>query len=98
MKKLILVAAFLTSVSAFAADYESVAIERLSYELTKAPDLSAKVNSLIAYFDSLNRLGVAPQSANGCLNSALKNGSLDGCLSVKALARTAGGAGTGGAD
>jgi hypothetical protein len=70
----------------------------LSYELTTAPDVSAKVNSLSAYFESLDRLGFAPQSVNGCVNSALKSGSLDGCLSVKAQARTAGGAGTGGAD
>ena len=97
MKKLVFVSAVLISSPALAADFESVAFERLAYDLSMAPNSAAKVDSVSAYFDSLDRLGVTPTSSRECLNSALGGTASDLCKSAKVAARS-GGAGTGGAD
>jgi hypothetical protein len=97
VKKLVFVAALVVSCPAFAADFESVAFERLAYELSAASSPAARVDSVSAYVDALDRLGVTPKSARGCLIGALSGAASDLCKSAKIEARS-GGAGTGGAD
>ncbi len=97
MKKLVFVVLALISSPTLATDFDALAFERLNYDLANASDSSAKLDSILGYFDSLNRLGTGPMSTRKCLVLALSGRGTSECKSVNLLARS-GGAGTGGAD
>ncbi len=94
MKTWIFVLSCFAGQAALATDQDSIAIERLSYELSKANAPVEKLESAFAYFELLDRNGSKPKSAAGCLKSIFNADSLGLCGAVSARS----GGGTGGVD
>lgn len=96
MKYMMMAFVALSTSNLFAANIETIAFERVSYEASKSTPANDSIAIASDYFEVLDRIGSTPRNKDVCLASILSHSpSETNCLSS---ARVVEGGGTGGVD